>query len=543
MTGPRLLDLFSDLVEQDPEATVLYDARAGQAPPTAVSRTELSATAASLAVDLEHLGLGEGDCVAVWLPNWSTAVAAQLAALSLGAHVVGVNTRYNTDEVTHVLEMARPSVVVVAHEFHGLDLSGRLKAAFASAEVTAPGVLAVTAPGAGPAADLSGHDLGGGVRAFTAAPVGRPLTTFPRQGLAVSFTTSGSTGRSKVAAHSEAGLVAHSRAVAEAAGIGPGDTVLGALPLSGVFGFTPVMAAVLAGASALLEPVFDPVGVLDDMVATRVTHAAGADDLFGRLRSAWEDHRVPLALRWVGIADFEGRSREVAAWAHDEFGTWVGGVYGSSELYALAAFWREGTPLDRAFGGGGTVLSSAIEFRVADPGTGHEVPADGEGELQFRGFNVVDAYLGDPSLSEGTFTADGWFRSGDLGRRVDEDSFVYVCRMGDVLRLQGFLVDPSEIELRLSAHPAVAVAKVVGVPSEGGATVAVGFVVPRPETPVPTSAQLRAWCADTLAKFKVPSVVLAVPEMPTTSGTNGTKIRAAALRERAADWLRAGTPS
>jgi fatty-acyl-CoA synthase len=539
VTGPRFLDLFTGLVEQDPAATVLYDAHAGQTPPTAVGRAELSATAASMAEDLELLGLGEGDCLAVWLPNWSTAVAAQLAALSLGAHVVGLNTRYNTDEVAHVLAMARPSVVVVAHGFHGLDLAGRLHAAFASTDVPAPGVLAVTAPGTGPATDLTAHDLGGGVRAFLGAPAMRPLTTFPREGLAASFTTSGSTGRSKIAAHSEAGLVAQSRAVAEVAGIGPGDTVLGALPLSGVFGFTPVMAAVLAGASALLEPVFDPVGVLDDMVTTAVTHAAGADDLFGRLQGAWADHRVPLALRWIGIADFEGRSREVAAWAHREFGTWVGGVYGSSELYALAAFWREGTPLEQAFGGGGTVVSNAISFRVADPVTGEEAPADGEGELQFRGFNVVDAYLGDPSLSEGAFTSDGWFRSGDLGRRVGEDSFVFVCRMGDVLRLHGFLVDPSEIELRLNAHPAVALAKVVGVPSEGGATVAVGFVVLHPDRPVPTSDELRAWCAGTLAKFKVPSVVLTVAEMPTTSGTNGTKIRAAALREQAADWIRA----
>lgn len=538
----RLLDILAELVRQDPSATILYDGHAGTAPPDPVTRAELWRSGAVMAEHLGRAGVGEGSCVGVWLPNWSTTVAAQLGASSLGAHVVGLNTRYNTDEIAHVLDMTRPAALVVAHGFHSLDLTGRLRASFDSVDVPAPVVVVVTAPGEKPVADASPYDLGAG--AFALDPVGDapPMGTHPRAGLATSFTTSGSTGRAKVAAHSEAGIVQHSQAVALHADIRPGDTVLGALPLSGVFGFTPTMTALLAGAATLLEPVFEARGVLDDMVTCRVSHAAGADDLFGKLRAAWQEHRVALDLRWVGIADFEGRSRELASWARREFGTWVGGVYGSSETFALMGFWREGTPLDLAHGGGGQLVSAEIQWRLVDPVTLQEVEAGREGELQLRGYNVVDAYLGDPSLSANALTADGWFRTGDLARRVDDDSFTFVCRMGDVLRLHGFLVDPSEIEMRLNGHPAVELAKVVGVSGATGATSAIGFVVLNTDAPQPTSNELRAWCAQTLAKFKVPKAVHVLQEMPTTSGTNGVKIKAADLRELASVRLRDAGP-
>ena len=175
------------------------------------------------------------------------------------------------------------------------------------------------------------------------------------------------------------------------------------------------------------------------------------------------------------------------------------GVYGSSELFALAATWPLSEPTPQRWAGGGRVVHPGIEVRVqCGPGV--------EGELEFRGPNVVDGYLGS---SPDVFTDDGWFRSGDLGVVVDDGAFVYVCRAGDALRLRGFLVDPAEIELRLAAHPAVHTAKVVGTEGSDGGSVAVGFVtLDAPAAP----EDLRAWCAATLAAFKVPVKVRFWPE-------------------------------
>lgn len=533
---PDLVANLARLVDDDPEAVVLLDGYAGAGPAGCVTRRRLSARAAAWRDLLTQHRVGRGDCVAVWLPNWSEAVAIQYAALAVGAHVIGVNTRYNVDEVAHVLRQATPKLLAIAHDFQGLDLHGRLHESAAAAGAS-PVVVVVTGPAALPAPrhEVDGYDVGGGAHRAPdpgdarLGPVGSPDGAT----LAVAFTTSGSTGRAKLAAHCAAGVAEHLQYAGARMGLQPRDLMLGALPLSGVFGFSSAMAAINAGAAVLLEPVFSDTGVLDDMATLGVTHVVGGDDLTGRLMDAWRAHGRPdLALRWIGLADFEGRSREVARWAETEFGAVATGVYGSSELFALLAIWPAGTPRETRHDGGGQLVMPSAQVRTVDPVTGKPTATGDEGELCFRGPNVVDCYLGTPDLLAANVT-DGWFHSGDLGRLEGPDTFRYVCRLGDSLRLRGFLVDPAEIEWRLAEHPAVRVAKVVGTPGLTGGTVAVAFVVLTDGAPTPSQDDLRAWCAQTLAAFKVPSAVRFLKEMPTTSGTNGTKIRAATLRDLA----------
>lgn len=524
---PRdLPDLLGRLVRRDPHAVVALDKdRAGQVLP--VSRGELWARTCTLTEQLRLRGIGRGDCVGVWLPNWSDTLVWQFAVAARGGHVVGINTRYNVDDVAHVLDRARPRLLAVADDFHGLDLLGRLRAALAAGAAPAPDVMPVDGPGrireATPAVDTVAPD---------------PPRSDPAA-LVAAFTTSGSTGLPKLAAHSGAGVVAHALADAAAIGIGEGDVMLCALPLSGVFGFNAAMAALAAGGVCLFEPVFDAGAVLDDMAGHAVTHVAAGDDLVVRLADEHRDRpRVLDAWRWWGAADFQGRAHELAQWAADRFGTETTGLYGSSEVFALTALWPAAEPAPGRWLAGGRVVHPGIEVRAVDP-DGRVLPPGDEGELQFRGPNVVDAYLGDDdgAARSAAFTADGWFRSGDLGSIVDDGAFGYVCRMGDALRLRGFLVDPAEIENRLAAHPDVHTAKVVGIDGPDGATLAVAFVLAEPGAE-PASDGLREWCAAGLAAFKVPHDVHVVAELPTTSGTNGTKIRASVLREWAAEGLR-----
>jgi fatty-acyl-CoA synthase len=534
---PRdLPDLVGRLVRRDASALVAVD-KGPDGEDLPVSRAELWMRIRALAAQLADAGIGRGDCVAVWLPNWTDALVWQFAVAARGAHVLGINTRYNVEEVVHVLQQVRPRLVALAHEFHGQDLLGRLRKAVSIADAPEPAVAVVPGPGRPPVPDPAASDVGGGAWSPAPADTAAPdLDPSDPAELVVAFTTSGSTGLPKLAAHRGAGVLTHALADAAAIGLTEGDAVLCALPLSGVFGYNTAMAALAAGAVCVLEPVFAADAVLDDMAAHRVTHVVGGDDLVLRLHDAWFARPRDLsAWRWCGIADFQGRSRELAAWARDEFGTATSGVYGSSELFALTAFWPPDEPEPNRWDGGGRVVHPRIDVRVADPVTEEAVEPGQEGELQFRGPNVVDAYLGDPRADARAYTADGWFRSGDLGVLVDSGAFVYVCRMGDALRLRGFLVDPAEIEFRLAAHPGVHTAKVVGIDGADGGTRAIGFVVAEPGAD-PGPDELREWCAASLARFKVPDAVHILPEMPTTSGTNGTKIRAATLREWAKEW-------
>lgn len=544
-----LLGLLDELVATDPGAVIAIDAaprdtKAQDAKLT--SRRDLRQRVSALRGGLRRAGVRAGDCVAVWLPNWSDALAWQFAASALGAHVIGVNTRYNVDEVVHVLQRAKPKIVAIAHEFHGLDLLARLREAVTRADAPVPIVVPVPGPYHRGHVDVAPYDLGAGAWTVKGlvdpGAAGETETSaagepgVPPAGadeLAVAFTTSGSTGLPKLAAHREAAVEGHARSDARAIGLGPGDVALCVLPLSGVFGFNTAMAAIAGGGTCLFEPVFDAAGTLDDMAAHGVTHIVGGDDMVSRLVDAWAGHPVPLpTLRWVGVADFIGRTRDIAQWTR-RFGARTSGVYGSSEVFALVLLWSDDDPEPRRWLGGGRVVDSVTRVRTADPVSRAVLPPGEQGELQFRGPTVVDAYLGDPEARAGNFTDDGWFRSGDLAEIGADGGVEYVCRMGDVLRLSGFLVAPAEIEVRLAEHAAVDVAKVVGVRDAGGNTRAIAFVVPA-EGAAADPGALRDWCAAGLAKFKVPSEVRIIDEMPTTSGTNGSKIRAATLREWAA---------
>jgi fatty-acyl-CoA synthase len=502
----------------------------------ALTFDELAAAAAALADDLGEWGVARGDVVALWLPNVLEYLVAEFALGALGAAALGINTRYGEHELAHLVERARPVGVVVPHRFLDIDFVGKLPRSGAWVGVV----------GAPEGADLGRFDLGDGVHRLPDPTADRPTAADPAAGGATAaggsappptagraedpvayFTTSGSTGAPKLAGHPQAAVVEHAVNVARAFDMRPGDAVHLALPLCGVFGFSAAFGMLAAGGTCVLEPVFDAGRMARDVAAHHVTHLVGGDDMLGRLMAA--DPPEWPGCRRGAIADFGGRAGEVARWA-DERGIALSGVYGSSELFALVSTWPAELPLAERVAAGGVPVSPAIGVRaVAD---GVVCPHGETGELQFRGYPVTSGYLGGPEVP---VDDDGWFSSGDLGSTT-ADGFHYRCRAGDALRLRGFLVEPAEIESFLLEQDGVEGAKVVGA---GG--VAVAFVVLRPDAVV-TAADLHDRCHRSLAAFKVPARIEVLAEFPVTTGTNGTKIRAAELRERAAALLDVPTP-
>jgi fatty-acyl-CoA synthase len=519
----------SALIERDGERLV------------SITFAELSAAVAALADELRSRGVVRGDVVGVWLPNWIETIVWEFALASLGAASLGINTRYGVDEITHLLERGDPVGVVAPGRFLQLDFADRLRRASENGTRARQPWVAVARPEA--ADELTGFDVGAG--AWAVPPLGelidsrKSLSHVGRPEDPVNyFTTSGSTGLPKLAGHDQASVAMHSVNVAAGLDMRSGDRFLGALPLSGVFGFNPVMAMLSVGGLSLLEPLFEPSRVLEDIDVHEITHLVGGDDMIGRLMDAW--HCLPTRerpalrrLRRGAIADFAGRVGAVVEWAEDAFTASISGVYGSSELFSLIAIWPSSLDIADRQRAGGRLLSSQISVRAIDPESGAICPPRATGELEFQGYTVVRDYLGDPAARRNAFSDDGWFRSGDLGFLLEQpDSFIYTCRAGDALRLRGFLVEPAEIERFLCTHPAVAAARVVGVASPGGGDVAVAYVQLLADEATTTN-ELAAFCRDQLAPFKVPSHVNVIDEFPTTTGTNGTKIVTAELRRRA----------
>ncbi len=534
------LDLLARVAAADPERPIVVDA--GGAEPITTSRGALLRRSLALAAELVDHGVGPGDCVAVWLPNWADALIWQFAAIAREAHVIGINTRYNVEEVAHVLAEARPKVGAIAHGFHGLDLSERLHGAMRLAKGHTPSIAVVAAPGS-PRPDIEActrYDVGAGTWVPSGGEREPSNNDFGRgEALAVAFATSGSTGKPKLAAHTAGAVAEHAVSVVSFDAWSEADVTLCALPLTGVFSYVPAMATIAAGGTCVLEPVFDADRIVRQMHEFGVTRVIGADDIVGRIAEAWKANPVDLPdWRRILIADFNGKSQELAKWAESTFEVKVSAVYGSSELFSLLAIRPRDEPLPRRWRGGGTPVSHRVEVRVADPATG-AAPAPGQtGELQFRGPTVVDAYLGRPELRKKQLAPGGWFRSGDMGRVAEDGSFDYICRMGDALRLRGFLVEPAEIEARIAAHPEVALNKVVGLRLADGETIAVAFAQLRTPGSI-DGPGLCKWCAEGLAAYKVPRSIHIVDTLPTTSGVNGLKIRTTVLREWAEKYVTA----
>ncbi len=536
-----LVELLSTVVERHGDLPALFERDERL---TRVTFAELSRAVAALSRELRARGVGRGDVVGVWLPNWIEAVVWEFSLAARGAAMLGVNTRYGIHELTHLLDRGRLAGMVAPARFLDLDFPGRLRAALAASESGLPWV-AVVRPAS--TEDLSEFVFGG--ETWTPSPLCEAAMCpeeIHADGVSSDpvnyFTTSGSTGLPKLAGHDQSSVAAHSVNVAGALDMHAGDCFLAVLPLSGVFGLNPTMAMLSAGGACLLEPVFDPELVLRDAEAVGVTHVVGGDDMLGRLMDAWyetdTDRRPRLRrLRRGGIADFAGRVDAVIAWAASELGASLSGVYGSSELFALISIWSANLEQVERRRGGGALVSGDISVRAVDSLSGSLCPPGSTGELQFHGYNAPSRYLGDPGALGTAFTEDRWFRSGDLGFVLEQpDLFVYSCRAGDALRLRGFLVEPAEIEQFLCSHPDVAAAKVVGIPSAAGADVAVAYVQLATGAAA-TSDDLIGFCRERLAAFKVPAFVNVIDEFPVTTGTNGTKIRTAKLRRWAEEQI------
>jgi fatty-acyl-CoA synthase len=503
--GLRLLDLL----DGHDEAPALIDG------PVRLTRATLRESAPRAARHLHDLGLRRGDTLALWLPNGAAWLQLLFACAELGVLVVPISTRYKQAEVRHLLQVSRARLLVVPRRF--LDQDYAALATDLQAELDT----------------LEQHLVIDDPTGLLPLPTDRlpQPATGQAQDLLCCFSTSGTTGFPKLAAHGHHSIARHAWHVARALDIRPGDAMLCALPFYGVFGFMVVLGALAGGAACVLQAVFDASEAARMVPRHRLTHAVGGDAMFmpmlGEPGIDWQ------SMRHIVQADFIGMSAAVTE-RGQALGIRCSGTYGSSELYALMVLHDWNAPVAQRALAGGVPLDPGIQVRVADPESGRVLPDDEPGELQVRGPNMLACYLNNPEASAKALTPDGWFRTGDLATQQGT-GFTYLARMGDSLRLRGYLVNPSEIENELMRHPAVSGAQVVGVKLPGQGDVAVAYV--KLQAANPGEAALQAHCKAALANYKVPHRVVAVDEFPIVNGPNGGKIQKRVLREWARELL------
>jgi long-chain acyl-CoA synthetase len=487
----------------------------------------------ALAAYLQSLRLARGDRVAVMMPNVPQYLVAVAAILRAGCVVVNVNPLYTARELEHQLKDSGAKAIVVLENFASTlqqvlpavptqqvivaamgDMLGTLKGALVNHVVRR--VKRMVPEFHRPAA----------VRFGDALARGRRMTLLPAavgpDDIAVLQYTGGTTGVSKGAVLLHRNLVANilqSEAWYQPAlkKIPPGEqiTTVCALPLYHIFGFnTNMMLSMrMGGCSLLIANARDIASVLKDLSRTRFHSLPAVNTLFGAL---------------ARHADFDK-----VDWSHLKLS--VGG--GMAVQQATARLWLEKTGCPICEGYGLSETSPSVSCNPVDataysgtiglplPSTdiclldddGAEVPAGTPGEIAIRGPQVMAGYWQRPDETSKVMTADGWFRSGDIGVVDERGYFRIVDRKKDMILVSGFNVYPNEVEDVLTLMPGIAECAAIGVPdAKAGEAVKVVVVRTDPASNSPGEAEVRAWCEANLTGYKRPKIVEFRTDLPKT---------------------------
>jgi long-chain acyl-CoA synthetase len=435
-------------------------------------------------------GVRPGDRVALILPNVPAFPILCYAALHVGAAVVPMNPLLTEREIGYYLDDAG---VTRAFAFESLPDGGAgARAAGASADVP---VITVGALG------LSADELT--APAASARPVERA-----DDDLAVLLYTSGTTGRPKGAELTHHNLASNAAATSDGLlHLGPGDVVMGCLPLFHVFGLTcGLNTTVRTGACLALLPRFDPAAALKLVAEHRVTVFEGVPTMYSALlHSAGEYDTSSLRLCVSGGAALP---LEVLHAFEQKFATVILEGYGLSETSPVVSFNQPDR--ERKPGSIGTPIAG-VEVRILDP-DGADVPAGEVGELAVRGDGVMRGYWNRPEETAEAIP-DGWFRTGDLGR-ADEDGYLFIVdRKKQLIIRGGYNVYPREVEEALHEHPAVAEVAVIGLkhPTLGEEVGAAIALVPGGTA---TVEELTAFARERVAAYKYPRRIWLVDALP-----------------------------
>ncbi len=461
---------------------------------------------------LEQLGVRRGDCVALWLPNVPAWLATFAACAQLGAIALSVNTRFRSHEVADLLQRSAARTLVFWPEFKGIDFAGILAGCDPRALERLESVVAYGEAAAAEPRPVRGKRT----VSYTGLARLEPLLesqAAPGSGCAI-FTTSGTTKAPKFVLHDQRTVIVHAAEVVRGFAIDEDSVMLLAPPLCGVFGFCSAMAALVAGRPLVMHPAWDAEQAARDIVAHRVTHANGTDEAFAQLLA--NDAADFSNVRFFGYAAFNPALGDIVRRAEAR-GLKLVGLYGASEVQALFARQDENQPAAERMLAGGRPVSAAARVRARDPDSGRILLHGEPGELELLApASRMAGYHGDPDATGRALTADGFYRSGDLGYTQPDGRFVYLARIGDSLRLGGFLVSAAEIEAVVQEAPGIAACQVVGV-QRGTGPCAVAFVILEPGAALDEQGVIRH-VSSRLARYKVPARVFPIGAFPVTPG-------------------------
>jgi len=468
------------------------------------SWSDLERGTAMLANLLKSLQLPEGARVAVQVEKSVEAMMLYLATLRAGYVFLPLNTAYQSAEMEYFIGNAEPAVVVCSRKNFGWVS----KIAFKQGTYNV----------------FSLDDNRTGSLLDRAAQCSDRHEVVQRKAddLAAILYTSGTTGRSKGAMLSHGNMLSNAQVLRKYWGWKPGDVLIHALPIFHVHGlFVAIHGALINGSKMIWLSKFDPKLVVEKL--PEATVFMGVPTLYVRMLA--EPGLTREACRHMRL--FVAGSAPLLietfnAW-RERTGHTILERYGMSETAMLTSNPYDG---DRRGGTVGFALPG-VDLRVMGD-SGKALPAGEVGGIEVKGPNVFQGYWRMPEKTKEEFTADGYFKTGDVGK-IDERGYIAIVgRSKDLIISGGYNVYPAEIEGYINDMPGVAESAVVGVPHPDFGEVGVAIVIPKPGSKVDGDAIIASLKA-ALANFKIPKRCFVVDELP--RNTMG-KVQKNLLREQ-----------
>jgi long-chain acyl-CoA synthetase len=442
---------------------------------------ELDALARRCAGGLRRLGVVAGDCVAVALPNCPEFVAGLFACAALRAVMLPLNPQYTREELLRIVTDARPKVVLTDALIAGLT--------------------------SGTATDVIGFE------SLLGAPV-EPIPTDPFHGPVVYLYTSGSTDAWKRLCCTQENLYYEARNFVETVGLTADDNILCTIPFHHSYGLgNCLLDAVYAGSTlVLLDPDDAPYGARCGRVRELIREEAvrfypGVPYQFQVLAAQADGPSADLSGLKLCVSSGDVLPRETYDRFLARFGLSIRSLYGSTEAGSIAISLD---PADQLEAGslGPPLRNVIIEIRGTD---GEKLPANVDGDIWVKSPTIPPTgYDNRTDLTQQTFRG-GFYRTGDIGRLNHRGHLILAGRKQSFINVAGNKVDTSEVEEVLLSCPGVREAAVLGVEvPRMGTLMKAALVTDGPCRP----AEIREYCRQRLAFYKVPRLIHAYPELP-----------------------------
>jgi fatty-acyl-CoA synthase len=510
-----------------------------------LSYREFDVAVDRVAKALLALGIGKGEHVAVWATNWPKWILLQFATARIGAVMVLINPAYRTSELTYVLKQSDATALFLVDVFRRSDYFAMLNDAVPELSVSRPGQLRVSAfPRLRHVVSMKPTQTSGmwswetfyrqGESVSDADLAARESQLRGREPINVQY-TSGTTGFPKGAMLTHRNLLLNAYYVGECQKITPADRICIPVPFYHCFGCVLGTLCCMVHGAAMIVPAeyFDPQATLTAIESERATSVYGVPTMFiAQLEHPTFGRRDLHSLR-TGIMSgspcpIELMKRVVGQMGNREITI----AYGLTEASPVITQTRTDDPLELRVQTVGRPLPG-LEVKLADPATGRTLGDNEQGELCTRGHGVMLGYYNMPEATAAAIDPEGWLHSGDLALRLPNGCYRITGRIKDMICRGGENIYPREIEEFLYTHPAVENVAVFGIPDPRFVEDVAAWIKLRAGQSA-TEEDIRAFCKQSLAHYKVPRHVRFVQEFPQTVTGKIQKFR---MREAMIDEL------